>query len=158
MTRLHPAMLRVVALLVPGGQRAEWLAEWRAELCYVTHGATRFCLGAVRDALWLRCNSAAPDGGVLRLESPVRCLLLLAVVAAASMLCVLRQPVFRDLFLPSPYREPRSLAMISGAGRHEARVPTVPLERFRSLAASGARYFTGVAFYRPQTLRLPSLT
>ena len=52
---------RSAALLVPGRQRDEWLAEWRAQLCYVRgrggKGTTAFCLGAIPDALWLRRNS-----------------------------------------------------------------------------------------------------
>src|ERR1035438_836888 len=31
---LHLAILRAAGLLVPGPQRAEWLAEWRSELWY----------------------------------------------------------------------------------------------------------------------------
>ena len=54
---LHVAILRNAALFVPAAERAEWFAEWRAELCYVDHGATSFCLGSFRDALWLRRNS-----------------------------------------------------------------------------------------------------
>ena len=52
------AILRAASLVAPAGQRAEWLVEWRSELWYVpARGAARFCLGAFRDAYWVRRNS-----------------------------------------------------------------------------------------------------
>ncbi len=55
---LQHIILHVASLLAPSDQRAEWLEEWRSELWYVPRrGATRFCLGAFRDALWLRRNN-----------------------------------------------------------------------------------------------------
>ncbi len=149
MSRVHPAMLRAASLLVPGTQRAEWFAEWHAELGYVTHAPTRFCLGAFRDAFWLRRNNQAPNGpAVFRIESPVRCLLLLAALAAICAYCA------RDTFLPLPYRDAGSLAMISAAWQYEAPTPTVPLTRYRSLAAFAGGRFAGVAFYCPRTVQV----
>jgi hypothetical protein len=92
--KIHLAMLRTAAWLVPGEQRTEWLAEWSAELWHVRRSrrrqATVFCLGAFRDALWLRRNRVpdAPPGPWF--ESPVRCLGSLALVAAACVLLALR--------------------------------------------------------------------
>jgi hypothetical protein len=83
---LNEAILRSAALIVPATERAEWFAEWRAELCYVNRDATAFCLGSFRDALWLRSNNPTPTNRALRLQSPVRCALSLAVMAALSML------------------------------------------------------------------------
>jgi hypothetical protein len=83
---LNEAILRGAALLVPAAERAEWVAEWRAELCYVNHDATAFCLGSFRDALWLRNNAPTPTKRTFDFESPARCLLSLAAVAASSML------------------------------------------------------------------------
>lgn len=83
---LEHAMLRAASWLAPGDRRGEWLGEWRAELWYVPRrGATRFCLGAFRDALWVRRNCANPARGGY-LESPVRCLAVLAALAMASIL------------------------------------------------------------------------
>ena len=56
---------------MPGGERAEWLAEWQAELWHVWHtysrkscgcfrggqAVTAFCFGAFHDAFWLRRNN-----------------------------------------------------------------------------------------------------
>jgi hypothetical protein len=82
---LHIAMLRNAALLVPAPERGEWLAEWKAELCYVSHDATAFCLGSFRDAFWLRRKSFSARRA-FSLDSPLRCLLLLAVLAVLTFL------------------------------------------------------------------------
>ena len=98
MTALHRAILRSASWLVPGRQRADWFAEWRAELCYVTRGATAFCLGAYRDAVWLQRNSpTAPAGRAFGLEPPIRCLSLLAVLAAIIIFFALRLPLAREM-------------------------------------------------------------
>lgn len=73
----HIAILRNAALLVPVSDRAEWMAEWKAELHYVDHHATAFCLGSFRDALWLRCNAPSPVRETLTLDSPMRCVFFL---------------------------------------------------------------------------------
>lgn len=84
--RVHLAILRGAALLVPVSERAEWFAEWRAELWYVNHNTTIFCLGSFRDAFWLGRNRASPKQCTFRLESPFRCVLVLAIVAALGYL------------------------------------------------------------------------
>jgi hypothetical protein len=85
--RPQHAILRVASLLAPRDQRAEWVQEWRSELWYIPrHGATRFCLGAFRDAFWLRRNN--PDEVTrtgIHLESPVSCVAFLATLAAVSI-------------------------------------------------------------------------
>lgn len=73
---LHAAILRNAARLVPTPVRTEWLAEWSAELWYVEHDATSFCLGSFRDALWLRLRSLSARR-VLSLDPPLRCVLFL---------------------------------------------------------------------------------
>ena len=79
----HIAILRAASLLAPHSERAEWLLEWRSELWYVPEcEATMFCLGAFRDALWVRQNHLRPRN----LESPASCLALLSAIAAMSIL------------------------------------------------------------------------
>jgi hypothetical protein len=93
--RLHLAILRLAALFVPHEQRVEWSAEWRAELWYLCQArkpATAFCLGAFKDAPWLRRNSP-PTPAILRLESPVLCLEVVLInvdIALAGALHVSR--------------------------------------------------------------------
>lgn len=91
---LNLAILRSAALLVPAPQRAAWFAEWSAELWYVNHGATVFCLGAFRDSFWLRRNSPAPMAPhKFGLESPFRCVLFLAALAAVSIYFAVSLPL-----------------------------------------------------------------
>lgn len=112
---LQLAILRGSAWFVPVAQRAEWLAEWQSELWYAWRELgdernrrpelTGFCLGACRDALSIRRTAPLPrTWGSLRIEaaqvfpdlppfgesrlldSPLRCLVLLAILAAISAL------------------------------------------------------------------------
>jgi hypothetical protein len=104
----HLAILRGAAWLVPCPQRAEWLREWTSELWFVCRSdgqanATAFCLGAFKDALWLRRNGPRSEGSKKPLlESPVSCILFLAVLAAASSFLPFRFPHtgFRGAPLP----------------------------------------------------------
>jgi hypothetical protein len=91
---LQHTTLRVASLLAPGDQRAEWMEEWRSELWYVPScEATRFCLGAFRDAFWLRRNNASSWKWTgIHLESPVCCLALLAILSAMSISIAVHLP------------------------------------------------------------------
>src|SRR5215467_7767681 len=94
--RLPYAIVRAASLLTPWDRRAEWVKEWRSELWYIPrHEATRFCLGAFRDALCLRRDnpSTAKRTGILHLESPLSCLGFLALMAAASIVIMVRLPL-----------------------------------------------------------------
>lgn len=149
--RLHMAMLRAAAFLVPPPERTDWLAEWSAEVCYVKHGATLFCLGAFRDAFWLRRNSGAPNHGfTFGLESPVRCLVFLGVLAAISVFFAFRSSSARELLLPG-MRDTGGLTMLSAVGNSEANYPTVTVPQYRALAS---RAQTAVAFYAPVRRRV----
>src|SRR2546426_4572471 len=98
MSRRH-LLLRLAAFLVPGAQRPEWLAEWKSELWYVLRRGNRealfFCLGAFRDALWLRRNSPPNHRQFLWLQSPLRSVLFLAVAAAVTTFFSFRSPAPR---------------------------------------------------------------
>jgi hypothetical protein len=107
---LHLTVLHSVALLVPAAERAEWFAEWRSELCYVDHGATSFCLGSFRDALWLRRNNASPRSA-FSFDSPFRCVLFL--VGSAILVLVLALP-FRKLWQPSAPGSPGAEQVVFG--------------------------------------------
>jgi hypothetical protein len=94
----HLAILRGAAWLVPCPQRAEWLKEWTSELWYVCQSggnanATGFCLGAFKDAFWIRRNGARVEAREMSyLKSPVKCILFLAVLAALSSFLAFRFP------------------------------------------------------------------
>jgi len=105
---LHMVILRNAALLVPASTRAEWLAEWRAELWYVEHDATAFCLGSFRDALWLRTKSFSARRA-LSLDSPSRCVILLA---SLNVLTLLLAAPPRNLWMSAlSARGPKQLAL-----------------------------------------------
>jgi hypothetical protein len=103
---LNQVILWIAALLVPRGRRVEWLAEWRSELWYVLQEYNRpghrscrnrkglfFCLGAFRDAMWLRHNNCSPHFCQSPwLQSPLRCLSFLAAVAAVTAIFFFRSP------------------------------------------------------------------
>jgi hypothetical protein len=83
---LQSTILEAARLVVPPAQRAEWFAEWQAELCCVPQNiGTAFCLGAFRDAWWLRRNSLPCPGQASIVASPYHCILLLAAMAAALL-------------------------------------------------------------------------
>ena len=107
-------ILRCAAWLVPIAERAEWLAEWQAELWHVWHlsrrrprrgqDATDFCLGAFQDAFWLRWNNPQSiPRRILRAGSASRCSFCLAIWAGAS-LCMC-------LFLPGARRAHMAIAL-----------------------------------------------
>src|SRR5215470_18141388 len=100
--RLPYAIVRAASLLTPGDRRAEWVKEWQSELWYVPrHEATRFCLGAFRDALCLkRDHPSAGNRTRIHLESPLSCLAFLALLAAASIVIMVRLPL--PHLTPSP--------------------------------------------------------
>ncbi len=109
---LQFTILRIASLLAPVDQRAEWLREWRSELWYVSRRrATLFCMGAFRDALWLRRNNLNPvTDTFIRLESPLRCLAFLTTVAAVSILIAVCLPAPQNL-APSAHLRARDLPM-----------------------------------------------
>jgi hypothetical protein len=99
---VQSAMLGAASILVPRDRRAEWMEEWRNELWYVpANEATRFSLGAFRDAFWLRRNHVPAKRTGVFLESPAGCLALLATAATASVLIAARL----ERMLPSPERQ-----------------------------------------------------
>ena len=88
----HEGMLWGASLLVPASRRTDWLEEWQGELWYVLREcsaktsvhprsmkeATAFCLGAYRDAIWLRRRLWQKQQLLSRIcGSPGFCLLLL---------------------------------------------------------------------------------
>lgn len=146
-------ILQCAALLAPNDEREEWLAEWRAEAAYVRDAGgsaqtMRFCLGAFRDALWLRRNRRAASAKRI-MNSPVKCLAVLAVSAAICMLIGLRPSgALRGISSPA-YREPEKLAMVS---RIPGKTPTfaqIPVAEYW-IASHSASLEAEVAFYAPK--------
>jgi hypothetical protein len=93
--QLHFGLLWGASLLVPSPRRSEWSEEWRTELWYVLREcssitsldprsmleATAFCIGAYRDAIWLRKRAWQNRSPLARFRgSPVVCLLFLIAI------------------------------------------------------------------------------
>jgi hypothetical protein len=149
-------LLRCAGWLVPGRERAEWLAEWRAEVWHVWHleggkdQVADLCLGAFQDAFWLRWyNPRSVPRRILRAGSASRCSFSLAVWTAISFVVCLFLPGARKAMSPSPYRDADGLVMIASGGYAGTQVPTIPLQDYRSWKASTRHLFSGIAFYQP---------
>lgn len=128
MTRLSGnlahTMLRIAALAVPGSLRRPWLAEWHGELFQIlrdhdSEGPFRdspvgFALGAFQDAIWMRghCLDAKLCVSPALLNSR-RCLGVLGIISAATILASLAIPALRRQILPAPFQGPRNLAILS---------------------------------------------
>jgi len=177
----HRAILRGAALLVPESQRPDWLAEWRSELWHIRrdpHGRNiaAFCMGAFRDAFWLRRNGpnigqhgilclnepstpegieSFPDPGEPLLSSPAWCLSWLAALGVLCATVALLLPAARIVLRSSLYS--RNLVMLSPADAGDPSIqngfmdpyPTVSREQFESLKARDGEQFEALAFYAP---------
>jgi len=150
---LHVAILQGAALLVPAPKRAEWLAEWRAELWYVNRRATTFCLGSFCDAFCVNRNSPAPIARRrFGLESPARCVMLLAALTALSFLLAFGRPS-HDVFPPPPSREAQDLAKVSAARQSNELTPSVLIEPNQSLVNRTPSRLSVVACNQPAQRR-----
>jgi hypothetical protein len=148
MNRWHLAILRIARLLAPQARRDEWFAEWRAELWYVDRAAaTAFCLGSFKDALWLRRHTMYPP--LFWLDSPLRCLAVLALLTAAGLLLCAHLPVDHDAAIRSTYPDAQNLVLISRPGHRGAKAPTIRVEEYQAWTESRQRLFTSLAFYQP---------
>ena len=157
-------ILRSAAWLVPAQERAEWLAEWQAELWHVWHArdsksrgrfrgsseVTNFCLGAFRDACWLRWNNPhSTCRRVFRTGSASRCSISLAILTGISLLVCLSLPGVRSAVDLWPYRDADSLLMISSGGYSGAELPSIQFQDYQSWKTSTRHLFTDLAFYEP---------
>jgi hypothetical protein len=162
-------ILRCAAWVVPGRERAEWLAEWQAELWQAWQvyrrpcrgrfcggqEVTDFCLGAFRDAFWLRCNNPhSIPRRLLRVGSASRCSLCLAMWTAISLVVCLCLPGADKAMRSSAYRNADGLVTISSGGYSGAQSPTIRFADYRSWRTSAQHLFTGMAFYQPMLKRV----
>ena len=85
--RFESAILRFASIFVPAPNRADWLAEWNAEVWHIRNQSKptlRFILGAFPDAIWLRRNDVRSSSRSW-LHTPFACAGILAVLAAAAL-------------------------------------------------------------------------
>src|ERR1700761_1475298 len=138
-------LIRCAALLVPRRDRAEWVAEWAAELWHVrqaycagasfrgTREVVGFCLGAFQDAFWIRRHDpASMPSRLLRTGSASRCFTFLVTATATSLLLCLSLPGASEAMRRAFCRDADSLVMISRGGYSGSQSPTIGFEEYRS--------------------------
>lgn len=156
-------LVRSAALLVPGPRRADWTAEWLAELWHVGHvsdsespasaNSLNFAAGSFNDAAQLRAHSFRAQilprlRSPLQPGAPARCLLLLAAGTLAALLLCLALPGARRVLLPSPYRHAASLVLITSSGATDPATPSIHVSDYREWTTNTAPLFSELAFYR----------
>jgi len=151
------AILRIASWLAPAEQREEWLAEWIGELTFVGEhcagASTMFCLGAFRDALWLRRNDRERRWrGVF--DSPVTCLAFMAIATIACSLFAFQVPRIRALLVAPTYRDAGTVVMIAPAGRSGSGRPEITFDAYKSITSRAGNLFGSVAFYQSVTARV----
>jgi hypothetical protein len=159
MTRLplfaYMLALRSASWIVPSEERREWLKEWRAELWHIAqrhpHGEiAAFTGGAFQDAYLLR--SDLRGSGVRRTHvlgsSPALCLLLLLIAGCLSLGVAFLLPGTRAAMLASPYREARTLVVVSRDGSSHMPVAGISLGEFRRWQQTAQGVFSDLAFYQ----------
>ena len=173
--RLCRLMLQTAGLLVPARDRAEWLAEWEAELWHICRARNAaspgsenaeaedkrqlqpaaFCVGAFQDAAWLRRNHSRPiQLPKMRRGSPVNCLLTLGGWTAASLFVALSLSSARKTFLPPPYPDADKLVLISPAVASMSPIPAIRVADYRSWLTNTRGLFTELAFYQSTSKRV----
>ena len=125
-------VIECAALIVPYPIRKDWLFKWNSELWYVRREASAskdvwgFCLGAFRDARWMRRYS--PKESVpLNLDSPLNCLMFLISLALSSLLVAILLPGARNVMLLSLHTDSSFYWLHSWAGVSES--PPNPIDQ-----------------------------
>lgn len=151
-TSLCRLLLRATSFLLPPLERSDWLAEWRAELHYVLgrciphRACLAFSLGAVCDAFWIRRNSL---GAAPWLESPRRCLAVLATFAAGSAALALLLPAVRQQIFPPSYQGPDDVVIVSPAPSLVGSGMQVSATQYLAWSAHAHPALAQIGFYLP---------
>jgi hypothetical protein len=144
----------VIGICQPPGSadRAEWMAEWDAELRHVrlvSKKSWAFCRGALADAFWLRVWARRFS---FDLASPARCLLWLGLLATTAWTIAANLPVARNLVLPSLWADARGLAAVApdmGPGSNPLpRIQQVTFGEFRRWKNHRQTPFESLVFYQ----------
>jgi hypothetical protein len=147
--------------LVPAEERAEWTAEWKAEIWHAAQelgdGSLRDAgqlvqssLGAYSDAYWLRRNRLVPlRRRFFHQGSASRCSVSLAAWACASLLLCWLLPGASNVMRHLPRPDRNDLVMISRGGYSGAQSATIAFDEFHSWETSARHLFSDFAFYQP---------
>lgn len=169
-TRLAALLVRLAALLVPGGRRDEWQDEWLAELSALTRlerGGSRglpsplaFAAGAFPHAAWMRMEGWTVDGLLQDVRFSARVLLrapgftlvaaltlALGIGANASIFSLVNGLVLEP---PAGIEEPERLVQIARSYESAPRWDNFSWPALQ-LIREEARGFSGVAGYVDRT-------
>ena len=153
--------LHLTALAVPSVRRADWLAEWNAELWYICRSLPRrspldlahhraiagFCGGAIEDARCLR--RLHPSAPTPALASGISCLFALLAAALVAVTLAAALPGVHRALTPAPYTSSPGVATIWPAGRSETADPPIRLRTLRAWQQRSQHLFSAFAFYQP---------
>lgn len=166
---LQLGLLGSASLVVPSGQRSEWLLEWRSELWHVRdshrcsgglsweaeHEITSFCLGSFLDAACVRRHSwqdgprpdaEAQPAGVH--GSAGQCVLWLSTAVVLLMLLARLIPGVWAETDTARYHVNPNLILIGDASSRNSFTPSISPLEFRSWKGARQRYFDDLAYYR----------
>lgn len=159
---MKPLLWRVCVLalwcaswIVPGDDRSEWLREWKAELWHIiklqpARTAAAFTAGAFRDAYLLRTDlrQMHRHRSLSLVSSPIPLLLLLLLATGTSVGLAFLLPAVRPVVAPVPYRDARTLVVISRDGTSHSPSPSISLGEFRYWQRAAQGIFSDLAFYQ----------
>jgi hypothetical protein len=162
-------LVRGAALFVPRSQRESWLEEWTSELWYARRSCaqdsrgtnwrlTFFCLGAFKDASWMRTDHMQSAMSSFNVRSPLRLIRHLVTLATLTACLALIVPGSRHALLPMPSQDTRGLAMIStnntsGDQQSDDSSFSISIDKYRSWRDRGNAPLT-FAFYEPLSGRI----
>ena len=155
--------LHLTALAVPSVRRADWLAEWNAELWFVVRSLPQrspldlahhraiagFCAGAIHDARCLR--ALHPSSPVPALASGISCLLALFAGALVAAALAAALPGVHRALAPAPFGNTPGVATIWPARRSETADPPIRLGTVHEWQRRSQHLFSAFAFYQPIT-------
>jgi len=165
-TFLYVAVIHGLALLVPAEERATWIKEWISELWYVHKEASgggwrgsfrvlAFSIGAFHDARSMKAPGQEERVSRVPYRNSARhCLGALGMLGLLSALLAVAMPNVRKALEPSPYRDPRTLVVLSRSGFADRGVPSIGLEEYRSWLIRPQHLFSAFALYQPRKASL----
>lgn len=157
----HLLLLHSASLIVPPGERNDWIREWQSELWHIEHPEplafdrswrsqlelTTFCAGSFADALEVRRHARASKRNASIHESAAHCILCLCAVL---VLCIVPARLLTGVhaeYQSSAYRL-RSALVAVGAADARFSQPSISFAQYRAWQSSHQRYFDALAFYR----------
>lgn len=127
-------LIALASVLVPRANRAEWRAEWNAEMWHAWHlllergepepsahrQLRQWSMGAFTDAYWCRMQvlnrESLPEEWRRRCQTPAFCLAVIGAVLALITMASGLLPATRSVLMPLPYADAGRVATIAQGG------------------------------------------